>query len=337
MKRFNQILCVVDSYDPSLTALTQALELAKKYQATLRVISVIKKTGAHFSFFQNKEELDKVFNKHLIEKQKELKELVNSHCQGVKTDTEVLVGTSFIEIIRDVLRNKSELLIKCSHNESWSERLFGSDDMHILRKCPCPVLMLKSGHLEPCINILATVDLINDDFGEEKNFRVQDQLNNSVLEYAFSFALIDSAALHIGSVWEALGENHLRYSAFANLSEEKVNGYVEQAHQEYLDKLDKLSLELNSLVGKDALDFIKPTNHLVKGLPTKEIPIMTQKYNIDLIVMGTVARTGISGLFIGNTAETILDQVQCSVLAVKPNGFKTPVTLAKIGPVNITM
>jgi nucleotide-binding universal stress UspA family protein len=43
--------------------------------------------------------------------------------------------------------------------------------------------------------------------------------------------------------------------------------------------------------------------------------------------MGTVARTGVAGLFIGNTAEAILEQIECSVLAVKPEGFETPVSL----------
>jgi nucleotide-binding universal stress UspA family protein len=43
--------------------------------------------------------------------------------------------------------------------------------------------------------------------------------------------------------------------------------------------------------------------------------------------MGTVARIGIPGLLIGNTAETILDQLDCSVLAVKPPGFVSPVAL----------
>ena len=43
--------------------------------------------------------------------------------------------------------------------------------------------------------------------------------------------------------------------------------------------------------------------------------------------MGTVGRTGIPGLLIGNTAETILQQVDCSVLAIEPPGFVTPVTL----------
>ncbi len=45
--------------------------------------------------------------------------------------------------------------------------------------------------------------------------------------------------------------------------------------------------------------------------------------------MGTVSRTGVAGLLIGNTAERILRQVDCSVLTVKPDGFITPVRLSE--------
>ena len=43
--------------------------------------------------------------------------------------------------------------------------------------------------------------------------------------------------------------------------------------------------------------------------------------------MGTVCRTGVAGFFIGNTAEKVLSEVNCSVLTIKPEGFATPVTL----------
>ena len=42
---------------------------------------------------------------------------------------------------------------------------------------------------------------------------------------------------------------------------------------------------------------------------------------------GTVARTGIPGMITGNAAEPLLPQIPCSVLPVKPAGFKSPVTL----------
>ena len=66
---------------------------------------------------------------------------------------------------------------------------------------------------------------------------------------------------------------------------------------------------------------------LPRGLPQQEIPEVVEHRDIDLIIMGTVNRTGIPGLLIGTAAETILAAVQCGVLAVKPEGFVTPVTL----------
>ena len=48
---------------------------------------------------------------------------------------------------------------------------------------------------------------------------------------------------------------------------------------------------------------------------------------IDVLVMGTVARGGVSGVLIGNTAERVLRKLPCSVLTVKPDGFVSPVRL----------
>ena len=48
---------------------------------------------------------------------------------------------------------------------------------------------------------------------------------------------------------------------------------------------------------------------------------------VDVIVMRTVARTGLPGLITGNIAEQVLSQITCSVLAIKPDGFVSPITL----------
>jgi nucleotide-binding universal stress UspA family protein len=53
--------------------------------------------------------------------------------------------------------------------------------------------------------------------------------------------------------------------------------------------------------------------------------MLDERLQIDCIVMGTVARTGVRGFIMGNTAETVLEQIDCSVLAIKPQGFVTPV------------
>jgi len=45
--------------------------------------------------------------------------------------------------------------------------------------------------------------------------------------------------------------------------------------------------------------------------------------------MGTVCRNGMAGFFIGNNAENVLQQVDCSMLTVKPESFVSPVVLEK--------
>ena len=61
--------------------------------------------------------------------------------------------------------------------------------------------------------------------------------------------------------------------------------------------------------------------HLLPSDPVQPIPDFALQRGIDLIVMGTVGRTGISGFVMSNTAEKVLRLVRCSVLAVKPHIF----------------
>jgi universal stress protein E len=56
---------------------------------------------------------------------------------------------------------------------------------------------------------------------------------------------------------------------------------------------------------------------------------LTAGGDVDLLLIGTTARSGVAGALMGNTAEKIVDQVPCSILALKPKGFESPVTLEK--------
>jgi nucleotide-binding universal stress UspA family protein len=93
------------------------------------------------------------------------------------------------------------------------------------------------------------------------------------------------------------------------------------------DTLNAFLRAVASARGRDVLDYLKPQTHLVKGRARKEIPALAKQIEADLVVMGTVARTGVPAFIMGDTAETILNQIGCSVLAIKPPGFATPVTL----------
>jgi universal stress protein E len=82
---------------------------------------------------------------------------------------------------------------------------------------------------------------------------------------------------------------------------------------------------LEELLSEYDLGSLPHEVHLLQGQPAVAISELAEKENIDLIVMGTVCRTGVPGFLIGNTAETLLQLVDCSVLTVKPPGFVSPV------------
>lgn len=327
MKRFKNILCVVEPDSFSKAAVIQAVELAKNNQSKLNFVTIVNKAGFISSMYKDEMQLNEALKELVGNKQTSLDLFLEEFSIDVEFETKVLVGISFIEIIREVLREEHDLVVKCSTNPNWVERIFGNNDMNLLRKCPCPVLMLKSDQLKPCRNILATVDLMEDDLLEGNGLRVQHRLNEKVILHSITFSLVGSVNMHIGSVWNAYGEDFLRHGAFSQMPENEVEHYVEQTRKDYIDKLAAFKQGVIAKAGKEAIEYISLKTHLAKGMPEKEIPIMAKKYDIDLIVMGTIARTGIAGLVIGNTAESILEQVKCSVLAIKPDGFKTPVTL----------
>jgi len=85
--------------------------------------------------------------------------------------------------------------------------------------------------------------------------------------------------------------------------------------------------QFDKLVGNYALQDLNHRLHLLKGDASVVITDLAAKKRVDLIVMGTVCRTGIAGFFIGNTAENVLQRVDCSMLTVKPEGFISPIGL----------
>lgn len=102
--------------------------------------------------------------------------------------------------------------------------------------------------------------------------------------------------------------------------------YAESERVRHDAAFARLSERMRERLGTEAFDHLAPRFHLRKGAATKVIPETAKELQADVLVMGTLARRGIAGLLIGNTAETILEQVQCSVLAVKPDGFASPIT-----------
>ena len=324
MKRFKRILCVVEPRQTAETVLERAVSLAQNNQATLTVVSVAPRVTAGIGMPDGGPISLELQKAAIADSRQQLENAVAPFQSQVTIDVKVLMGTAFLEIIREVLRHGHDLVMKVPEDPAWLERLFGSDDMHLLRKCPCPVWLVKHSSSKSYRRILAAVDVDADHPGPELTIR--HKLNNKILELAVSLALSDFAELHVAQACEAVSESTMR-GAFLHRSDAEVTAHIEQVRELHDAGLDDLLDDVIKHQGKDAVQFLSPSKHLIKGMPQKEIPRLAKSLEVDLVVMGTVARTGVAGFFIGNTAEAILEQIDCSVLAVKPEGFETPVSL----------
>lgn len=231
---------------------------------------------------------------------------------GVLATGKTLCGTPFVEIIREVLRNDYDLVMASAENgRALKGRFLGSTALHLMRKCPCPVWVVRSSQPERGTPILAAVDPSFLD-GEEYAVSVK------IMDLATELARREERELVVVHTWRFPAEQPLRRGFL--LAPSELDGWVERTrllHRRRLaDLLQPYGLkDLNSRV------------FMLKGEPARVIPELAAALGVRLIVMSTVCRTGVAGLFMGSTAERILRQVDCAVLAVKPDGFVTPVRL----------
>lgn len=319
MQRFRNILYAAETGLVS-NAFRHAVDIAERNGARLTAISVMDPIPPYL----NRLTPQMLRQVRIEETEAALKNLREWAAGRVDIETRIVEGKPFLEIVRDVLRNRRDLVIGPAEGSGGSlERLLGTTDMHLLRKCPCPVWLCKSSEPMPIRRIAAAVDFNELDAPDDDT---ADPLNRMILEMAGSLALLQRSELHIVHAWEAPGETVLR-SGRTGLDDDDVDSYVEEVQLQHRRWLDRLLSKAGQWLGMENYNAVNPKIQLPKGMAGEVVPMLVRELGIDLIVMGTVARTGIPGFFIGNTAEKILNEIDCSVLAVKPPGFVTPVTL----------
>lgn len=233
--------------------------------------------------------------------------------RGILVETRVLAGIPFHEVITLVQKRGHDLVVKAAREPGGPrELLFGSTDLHLMRKCPCPVWVHRDRSPdEPYGRIMAAVDVSDDT-------HVGRAMTRLVLDLATSLGEMDDSDVHVVHAWSSIGER-MASSARRGLlpaaeiaeevakEEERRQSLFRDAVASYLERPVRLQL------------------HLVHGDPREVLPLFARDRRMDLIVMGTLARTGIPGFFMGNTAEEVLRQVDSSVLTLKPEGFLSPV------------
>jgi universal stress protein E len=318
MDTFKKILFFADGAKGEKAALQRCIELAQRNGAKLTVMDVVAAVASNDKRLQP---AISRLQKTLVKERKVVLEALVADANSLskapsKPGTKptaikinVTPGKDYIEVIRAVLKQGFDLLVKSANKHNvLTSTLLGNTDLSLLRKCPCPVWIIKPGRKKKIEQVLAAVDM-----AEEPEAQ---QLATRVVAISALVAAREKADLHVLNAWHPAFEPHMR----TMIAQDEYDRMMQMLK-------DKTSTNLHKLVAATAelgasQNF---TEHLEKGDPENVINSFVKSKNIDLLVMGTMSRSGIPGFLIGNTAERVLDNVDCSVLTLKPQGFKTPV------------
>lgn len=307
MEQFRNILVAADTRLDSHPIVDEMAEIALVSGAKLKIIDVVPE-------FPLAARLALRDHPHLLElkmqeKQAELEAIAKPLAdRGLNVEAKALKGKGSVEIIREVLRDGHDLVARVAKGkDSRSNGFFGATGFQLLRKCPCPVWLVAPNTSPKFKHILAAVDTSS---GES----LQANLNDEVYEYARSIATHHGADFSVAHAWDVFGEQMLQ----SRLSEDEFADVQKFYGQEAAKLFDQFLKRHDSSVNASGV-------HLLHGSAHEVLPAFAEKNGVDLVVMGTVARAGLSGVLMGNTAERVLLALRCSVLAVKPEGFVTPI------------
>lgn len=309
MEQFHNILYVSDGLADDAQALQQAMSIARNNRAELKTLIICPGLPPELAGYQGK------YQDSLVQQLSASIQSAREHIDADGADSPVAIevecGSMPTErIIRHVLKDGHELVMKEAERKEGA-RGFRAVDMELLRKCPCPVWLSRpSGRRWRDMHVGVAID------PETRETEGQD-LSRRLLQLSRSVADTCNGVLVVISCWDYPFEDYLRSSPWVRMPDEELSRAVTHAHHRHGKALNKV-IGASGIGGKIQL-------HHVRGRADQMIPLAAANRDIDILVMGTVARTGIPGFVIGNTAENVLQKLECSLLAMKPDGFVSPV------------
>jgi nucleotide-binding universal stress UspA family protein len=309
MKRFKNILYIADEVSLSRQGSAgKVAELARLNEARVTVI-----IAEELNF------LDEL-SKKLTGRYEELRQAVRTdhrerlegflhhqRWQDIDVRPDYSEADDFLAIIRKVMSEGYDLVIKEAPLDQGIDQL----SMRLVRKCPCPVWVIKYDSAD-FKRILAAVDVGGD-------YQETAALNKKIIELAHSLAQREGGEAHYLHSWRLEYEVMLRGPRF-KVSPAEISALK-------TDLFNERSSALRALLEAHHFHFDKRQFHVREGVSSEVITQAIGELDIDVVVMGSVGRSGIPGLLIGNKAEKLLTTINCTVLTVKPDGFKSPVTL----------
>jgi universal stress protein E len=312
MDMYQNILVVIDPTTDEQKALNRALDLASRIKivAPEQQINIT----AFFSIFDFSYEMTTILSSNerdtmrqmvINEKEQWLDDIISVTNSQIKITSKVVWhNRPFEAIINQVIEHRHDLVIKGTHqHDKFKSVVFTPTDWHIMRKCPSPVLLVKDHEWPQQGNILAAINVGSD---EAEHL----SLNNSISKQAKNIAQLITANVHLVNSYPGTPVNIA--IEIPEFDATEYNSAMQAHHKEAMNK------------HANSFDIPLSNTYVEEGLPEAVIEQAALNVDAELVILGTVGRTGISAALIGNTAEHVIDQLNCDVLALKPDGYISP-------------
>ncbi len=303
MTNYQNILVVLDPNTAEQKALKRALEISAITKAKLTLFLSIFDFSYEMTTMLASEERESMRESVIKNRQQWLSEIADKYQIDQSSMESVVIWhhRPFEAILNQVTHNQHDLVIKATHeHHKLKAVLFTPTDWHILRKCPCPVLLVKEHSWPKHGNIIAAVNIGSD---EEEHI----SLNRKITESALRFAKTLSADVHLVNSYPGTPVN--------------ISIEVPEFDASFYNETMRKHHEKSMLAHAKQFNIAKKHTHVLEGLPEDVIDQLSQELDAELVVLGTVGRTGFSAALIGNTAEHVIDQLDCDLLALKPDGY----------------
>ena len=314
--RFSNILLVLNSDTDHSLAMRRAIALARNEFATLTICDVVDRIPASYlrkiSIITPREIMDSV----IAMKFERIEKAIKFHkTNDVSIEIKVLVGKPHVEIARQVTANRHDLVIKSIAGPRTHS--IKKADRDLMRNCSCPVWLVNNADQTNNDCILAALDMPVDG-------GTNAELNEHILEVSRSIALAEFRRLHIVHAWHLLEEGHMRVRGGAATKLELDRMILHEAAKR-MRWLRNTVKESRSDSQRIANEYLAPELHVIKGSPRNVLADLAEELHAGLIVVGTAARTGVPGIWLGNTSEKIPSHSDSSLLIVKlPDPLSSP-------------
>jgi nucleotide-binding universal stress UspA family protein len=305
MQAFTSILVDVDAAAAAQPALDRAARVARACGARLRVVDVISAPA------EARRNLRADVEDELMTRRRQQLARIGYGVRDLPVDTDILAGPPADALIRDVLRFGHGLVVR-SHARDLVTRgpaPFRAVDIHLFRQCPCPVWAVGPGAPPQYPRIVGAVDASAED-------PVKRRLNRKIIEVALLLTHLQEGSLILLQAWRPFAEKRVlshstdeEFSAYLNSTRSRIKQDLARLVESFDDHLAGVQLELR------------------RGDVEEVLPAFAVAEGIDVVVMGTMGRTGIARRLVGNTAERVLRRLPCSIVAVKPDDFVSAVHL----------